>query len=78
MPTASDFVEGSVWYSASYSGYVWLVLSSQLNDSEEWPSSFGTCLILGQNQERYFSFATGSVTQWDSLLAWCNSSVRIA
>jgi hypothetical protein len=78
MPSASDFVEGSVWYSPSYSGYVWLVLSSQMTASLEDPESYGMCLILGQDHEREFSFTIGSVAQWDSLLAWCKSSVRIA
>ncbi len=79
MPSPSDFVEGSVWYSPSYSGYVWLVLSSQMTSSLSLGKieSYGTCLILGQDHEREFSFPIGSVAQWDSLLAWCKSSVRI-
>lgn len=77
MTIEADFAVGSVWRSP-YSGYVWLVLTSRPSDSPDWPSSNGTCLILGQNQERHFTFSTGSVVSWDSMLAWCYSSARIA
>jgi len=72
----SDFVEGSVWYSPSYSGYVWLVLTSRSVSRRTGPR-FGECLILDQNELRDFSFPIGSVVQWDSMLQWCKSSVRI-
>jgi len=71
-----DFTEGTVWRSP-YSGYVWLVLTSHPSDFPGWSMCSGTCLIIGQDQERHFSFSVGSVVQWDSQLAWCRSSVRI-